>query len=339
MIEWQCFFPSGTRVLALPDWSAPRLLFPADNALDRWKKSGLYPAFRTTARLYRSALRLMKATPFSSTRVTSSNWLFGMLLSETLPETHSVSVLIGTPGPAQKITLQCWDAQKRIIGYLKYAEQPVARKRLSHEYAILQALEDNLGPKPLHFSALGDGNALLVSPITGRPIPAKYPPPPDLSTFTRRLHTEHPVVPITDHPWIHQHNLPVSLQPSIANLDNRQWPVVVQHGDCAPWNLRRMSDGSLCAFDWEYGSLSSLPLLDEVQYLLQISALIHRWTPSKGKKVAMAYIGRHAMSSFNRKESDTIVRLAAFDAYEKLRNDGHADDTYLQSWKRAIWKG
>src|SRR5215204_127508 len=131
MTEHELFFPPRTRVLTLPNWRNPRLYFPAHGFLQRWRYSSFYPAFRVSARLYRLALRVRVAIGFGEMRkIQSSSWPLGQFVQEVHPQTCSVVVLAGTPGPAKKITAQLRDETNKVLGYLKYAESEAALKRL-----------------------------------------------------------------------------------------------------------------------------------------------------------------------------------------------------------------
>jgi len=276
--------------------------------------------------------------PLRNRITSSSNWIVEDFVRDHLPDLHSVTVLLGTPGPAPKTTIQCWNTRDQVIGYLKYATTKVARSRVSHEYTILRSLPGGIGPVPLKHGSFGLGEALLITPVTGDPVSASLPPNPGLYAFTQSLYSNHPLLPIHDHPWTEHHILPEKLETACERLAGRVWPVVIQHGDLAPWNLRKDPGGGIAAFDWEYGALQSLPLIDEVQYLLQVSALIYRWPPGRGKNVALDYLIHHPALKLSEPEAEAMVRLAAFDAFARLQEDGHPPDTYLQSWKRTIWE-
>jgi hypothetical protein len=59
---WNRFFDGRDTVLALPSWSAPRLLIVSRSARQRWMDSAAYyPAFRIRARIFKFLLRLTVA--------------------------------------------------------------------------------------------------------------------------------------------------------------------------------------------------------------------------------------------------------------------------------------
>lgn len=338
--DWNLFFPSGTRVLALPDWQRPRLYLPEQNFLQCWRESSFYPAYRSRARLYRFLLRIRATTGLVAVRTAQpSGWPLGEFCQEALPHISSAVVLVGTSGPAQKITVQLRDGKGRILGYLKYAEKEAARKRLRQEHQMLFNIPGARGPEPLKYGPLANGEALLTTSMSGRKLPANLPPASDLTGFLMSLAVL-PPVPVEDHPWvlrIRERNK-FEFDSWFETLAGKNWPVVVQHGDFAPWNLLRRPDGTIGAIDWEYGALESFPYLDLAYYVLQTSALIYRRAPSKAADHAAAYLSLQPQLALSRVEARSLTYLAAYDAYEKSLEDGHAPGDSLQTWRRAVWE-
>ena len=328
MTEWDVFFPGGSRVMALPSWEQPRLLIPAANVLTRWQRSALYPAFRTRAQLYRLALRV-RAAAFRSrdTRISpSSRWLLEAFIASVLPEACVATVFIGTPGPARKITVQLCDSNGREVGFAKYAETLPARKRLRHEYNMLRSLPPGLGPVPLKYGPWHKGEVLLTAPLDGMLVPPLLPPSRSVFGFVEGLETAG-AVPLENHPAI----------PPICALPGGEaalaaWPVVIHHGDLAPWNLRKPVHGRLKAFDWEYAARDGFPYLDLAYYMMQIGRLICRWMPRESAGYAVYCLARNQQLGLTRPEAEAIVRVAAIVAHAQFQNDGHRCDEASQQW-------
>jgi hypothetical protein len=334
------FFPPGTRVLTLPNWHNPRLYLPERLFLQRWEDSSFYPAFRKLARVYRLSLRIKAAMGLGEVRqVRSDNWPLGEFVQDIFPLTASVVVLVGTPGPAQKITAQLREENGRVLGYLKYAEKVEARKRLRQERKMLSNLPDGAGPILLRYGTLGDGDGLLTTPLVGKALPATLPPEAGLSEFSSSLVVS-PPVPVSVHPWFRharEQGMP-ELDAWLEPLAGKEWPVTIQHGDFAPWNTLRRPDGTLGAIDWEYGALEGFPYLDLAYYVLQTAALIYHWSPPKAAQYAAEYLAGQQRFALSRAEGRALTSLAAYDAYRKFQEDGHATDiAHLQRW-RAIWE-
>jgi hypothetical protein len=59
-------------------------------------------------------------------------------------------------------------------------------------------------------------------------------------------------------------------------LDGEVVPTVITHGDLVPWNAR-IVDGTLKAFDWEYGSIDGVPGWDDLYFRIQVGLIHWRW--------------------------------------------------------------
>lgn len=330
------FLPPKARVLALPSADKPRLYLASESAAQRWRHSGLYPAFRWSARGYRVALRLKAALGLDRARVNPRGaWALGEFLQDCLPGVEAAVVSLGTPGPAQKVTVQLWEGPN-VAGYLKYAETPAARARLEQEHGVLAALPAGAGPRPLKYAPFDQGQALVTAPVPGRAVPAGLPLATGLRSYLGRLRQAESW-PLERHPWVlnMRQRFGAELDGWLEPLADRSWPVVFQHGDFAPWNVLRRADGTLAAIDWEYGNAHGFPYLDAAYYLLQVAALMRRWPPGR----ARAYAARHLGADLATPQAEALVRLAAFVAYHEALADGHDPSKPLQAWRRAVWEG
>ena len=341
-MEWITLSFPGQRVVAVPHWGDPRLFVPAGAPWERWRKSAIYPAFRIRARLFRTLQRLKAAGGVTPSRRAPRNGtlLVGFLHPE-LPQGVTSSILVGTPGPAQKLIVTVWDACSRPIAYVKYGETPAAMRRIKTEFAVLSALPESLGPKPLKLAPLGDGLALLMTAVPGQHLPARLPPPQEAVDFLHTLSATQERVQIQDHPWA-QRTLTrpreaAALPQWLEVLARRDRPVVRQHGDFAPWNLLRLGRGRVRAIDWEYGSADGFPHADLAYYNLQVGALIYRWSPAQTFAYAQRYFSRTPSAGCAPGETEALLRLTAWHAYCQALEDGHAPGSPLQVWRRALW--
>ena len=340
-MRWDEFFPPGTRVLALPSWRRPRLYLPAQPFLRRWDRSKLYPASRWPARIYRLSLRAAATAGMKRAQTAgSSDWRLGSFAEDVLPGLESAVVLAGTPGPAQKITAQLRSANGKVLGYLKYAEKEPARRRLRQEQKMLSELPVGIGPELLKFGPMGDGDALLSSALSGELLTTALPVPEGVAGLLERL-TLPPAQPLELHPWVRHlrsRELPPGLHSCFETLAGREWPVAIQHGDFAPWNLLRRADGVVGAIDWEYGTPEGFPHVDLAYYILQTSALIYRRDPLPAARYAADCLDRMPALGLDSAEALALTRLAAYDAYLKGCEDGQPVSTPLQAWRRKIWQ-
>ena len=336
---WDLLFPHDRRVLALPSWTQPRLLVPVNARSDAWAASAFYPAYRWTGRLLRAALRVRALSSMGATLVSHGHEdVLRAFLGDVLPEAQVRAVQVGMPGGAQKLTAQLVDASGRVVGFLKCGARPLSRRRLQIEYDILARLPEGAGPRALKFGPMGTFDALLLAPVEGRHVRSSLPTPPALTPFLAALHSPR-VVALNDHPWFTRLG---SDRDEVAThldvLSKRSWPIVVQHGDLAPWNMLRLHDGRLVAIDWEYGRVDGLPGLDLAQFVLQVAMLIERCAPASGLLRAAALLERDRSLELTREESLALVALAAFEAHRNAAEEGLPFDDPRQRWRRAVWQ-
>lgn len=145
----EVFFPQGTKVFALPNWQNPRLILPADfDPFLRWKKTELYPAYRWSARVYRLFLRAKSYWGGVERRsMTSQSAALEDFLAETSFSFFNPVILVGTPGPTQKLTIQLWNAQAQIIAYLKYSEKKKPVRVLNRNTKFYLNCDQELAPR------------------------------------------------------------------------------------------------------------------------------------------------------------------------------------------------
>lgn len=330
-------FRPGTRVLALPGWRNARLFCAADTMAERWNAAAFYPAQRYSARVYRvflqvsALLRSGRICPESRKRIAVEEFLDGVL-SDALP----LAVRISPRGPVRKFTIQFVDLNGGVLAYLKCADSAMARTRLRRECDILRQLPPGFGPRVLKYGEIEGCDALLVAAVSGRQLNAALPLPNQVHAYTTALQTGQPCS-LEAHPWLKQQaDSCTDVQRYAERLDRRTWPVVFRHGDLAPWNLLRTPSGTLIAIDWEYGRRDGFPGLDVAQYVLQVAALIHRWSPIRARRYAIReLIGGLSLTE---REASAIVSLAAIEAHRHGTEDGFAPELPLQVWRRAIWE-
>jgi hypothetical protein len=334
-------FPPGERVMVLPNRRNPRLYLPSRDPLQRWEQSSFYPATRLRAKLYRLSVRLRAATKLAPVlRVRSSDWPLDEFVEDAIPQPCSAIVLVGARHPARHLTAQLRDGKGRVLGYLKYAETGASRRRLRQEWVMLSNLPEGIAPEPVKFGPLGNGEAILAKALSGKPPPATLPPPEAVIGLIESLPASSPMS-LETHPWVRRMRdggMP-ELDTLLEPLADKAWPLTVHHGDFAPWNLLRTSDGTLRVIDWEYGVLEGFPYLDLAYYVLQTSALIYRRAPLSAARYSSAYLSLHPRLGLNAAEARALTGLAAYDAYRKSSEEGRLPDDGLQPWRRAIWKG
>lgn len=272
-----------------------------------------------------------------------------------LPEYDHAVVLVGAAADdKQKLIVRMEDEMQRVLAYMKYAEQPLAQQKLTNEQLILDAIPNGHGPEIMKFGQFGEGQALLMTTVPGKPLPSRMPSAggpcglESISRFVKALERDESFE-IDEHPAIcriKQQVLGVkkeSLNPNdlklktmdfekiLAPLRKQRWPVTVQHGDLTPWNLYEYR-GRLCAVDWEDGVIDGFLGFDLVYFCVQTGYFLHQWPAGKVFRVAEAAL----QESLSREEKTAIVRLGALDAYLRGRADGMSNDHPLQEFRLEI---
>jgi hypothetical protein len=340
----ECFgmFPPGTQLLALPSWRRPRLVVPKSGGpIRRWHYSGFYPATRWMARAYRLMLRSKIALGCGEVRKAEADrWFLPEFINGSLPPVDSIVIQTRPSGPAQKFTIELRDRAGTVIGYIKYATEELAQRRLTHEYEMLMRVPDKLAPTPLKFGKIGSGLALLMTPIRGPRLTARLPPLPEVLEFTKSLEVR-PALPLAAHPYIRALRDLVGARSDIIleELTTRSWPVVFQHGDFAPWNLRRDPvSNRLSAFDWEFGTLDGFPYIDLAYFILQVGLLVYTWPPVKTAIYTTQWLQKQP-PRLTQSEARAVVRLATLEAYLRGKDEDQPDDDPTQAWRLRIWRG
>ena len=338
-MEVDALLPPLAGVRNLPHRARPRLYLSGSTPLRRWQESAFYPAFKGSARLYRFVLRCKAAIAFRAVNINLSHpWVVSDFVGDSIPDLRSSVILVGTPGPAQKMTVQLWN-KNGVAGYLKYGEKPAAQRSLEREHKVLTALPDGLGPAVIRYGTMADGLALLLSPVVGRPLLPKLPPEKAVLDFLQPASVSR-LVAVENHPWLQMIGKDCGncVDRCLEDLKGREWPITVHHGDAAPWNILRTSNDKLAAIDWEYGAVKGFPYLDLAQYVLQLSLLIYRRSPAEAKRNAVNCLCRYSSPALTSIEGEAVVRLAAYHSYRQLQDDGHPDDTACQTWRRRVWE-
>jgi hypothetical protein len=336
-MELAGLFPNGTHVVSLPNSQSPRIMLMGCNPAKRWKESSFYPAYRLSAKAYRLLLRLKAIVGIHAVRLIHSDpWLVQEFVRDVLPNISSLVILVGTSSPTQKLIIQIWD-EYRVIAYLKFAQSQAARKSLEREHELLRRLPPGLGPAVLRFGEMGNGKGLLLAPVSGKALCTRLPPPQTVWSFARSMETSRTVA-IDSHPWIQNLRLCSTdcVDPWIDRLSKRNWPIVYQHGDLAPWNLFHSPHDTLVAVDWEYGTVEGFPYVDVIHYYLQVSLLIYKFSPHKAKQSVMQFLD-HQLRGFSHSEIAALVNLSVLNTFKQAEQDGHSEHSYYQTWRRALW--
>ena len=335
MADSALFFPAGAKLVALPSWEQPRLLLEQGSIPSLWRTSNFYPAFRPAARAFKTALRLKTALRFGEAReVPPGDWALGAFVAPVLPGVTSAALLVGTPGPVQKLTVQLWRGDA-VVGYLKYGASAAACERLAREHKVLSSLPPDTGPKPLKHGAFGRGAALVTEAVPGRALPARLPPPADVRVFLQGLEK--------------QERCQLNAHPSVQRLLSRdkagveKWLQVLGRALSSHLPARRLCPVEL--IKGRYGTASRYRLgiwrrrgaaLPRPGFLLLAGC--HAALPlvalTRSRPTPLGQLAHDLPEP----EAEAFVRLAAFHAYVQALDDGHAETAPLQAWRLEVFR-
>ena len=166
------FFPTGSKVRAVPNSNNPKLIIDDRGLKSRWNASSLFPATRLSAKILKGIKRLQLAAGMKGSAVQgSSKFLLAPLIQERFPE-GLIQVLLGTKGPAQKAIVRIVDSNDgRVLAFIKYGSSEFAKERIKQEYAILKELPSGIAPEPFQLLELGSGLAIMISSLRGAMVP------------------------------------------------------------------------------------------------------------------------------------------------------------------------
>jgi hypothetical protein len=345
-LDWNHLFPPGEPVIALPSWRHPRLLLSARRLERRWRDSDFYLAQRIRAKIYRQMLRLRAAAAVAEVRrAKGPAWILPEFLRGLVDSPQPPSIWIGTPSSSQKWTIRVPDAGGKVAAYIKWGCSESACRRIAHEHAILCAIPKDLGPQPLRVGPLDGAMALCLRPFDGQPLRRHARgTSARLANLLAGLVTHAPL-PVDAHPGFADLavDAPSPIRSWIEQLCDQSWPVVIRHGDLAPWNLIevpgdcRGSEGRLIALDWEYASLSGVSLLDVAYYHLQIAGLLKKLGPSRAVGLTVRRLMREPWPALSQRHAEALTALTAYAAWRRAVCDGDRADEQRQQWHRAIW--
>ena len=110
--------------------------------------------------------------------------------------------------------------------------------------------------------------------------------------------------------------------------------VTIVHGDFVPWNLRERH-GAVAAFDWEYGELDGLPLIDELNHLLLVGYLFQGWAVERAYD-RLLRLAASAPLGLSPDRVRALQLIYLLDTLLKFLNGGWNDDHPMAAWYQRL---
>lgn len=335
---WPAICPPDLPVRALPSWEQPRLYIAASTPAARWRASDHYPATRPHARMARALFRASAGLGIGQVRHgAASRSRLESLVEGIVDDVDYVSVRISGASEgytAPKLTAELRGSCGRRV-YVKLAEAEHDVLRLRHERLVLERLPVGAGPRLLRYALTAAGEALVTEAIAGRRLAARSRSLDRLRPWLSRLETAGRA-PVSEHPaWKGAGRATTVTARLLAMLEGREWPVVISHGDCAPWNFIVDSGGEARAVDWEFASLEGFPHLDETFFLLQTGALVDRRSPASAIRIAERSLLAHP-DELEGRHARAIIGLVAVSMLRRAAAMGIPTGTTRWVWWKRV---
>ncbi|WP_297527356.1 glycosyltransferase [Thiohalobacter sp.] len=216
------------------------------------------------------------------------------IIGEILPPEHELgSVYQGTPGPREKLTIQVSD-KGRIIGYVKIAERPEAAALIKTERRVLrelaqQSLQRAIVPSVAEYR--DDENLTWLYQLVPQAVtPELSPRPLDIIGLVEELSQRHRKRCEADQALVsrwpayytqEEKALFSGVREAVERWSGPEGVLThFGHGDFAPWNIRRVGDGRLYVYDWEYGSPELPALFDFYHFVVAPLLLVEKQEPA-----------------------------------------------------------
>ncbi|PFR30840.1 hypothetical protein COK19_04045 [Bacillus cereus] len=338
MIDPNMYYRRGLKIKALPNWKNAKIIYPSQNFSLDWKVNQIYPATKRLAKVRKFIMRFAAGINLIKGKIMSGkDEEFRDFVTSCFPNFSECIILVGTPGPTQKLTIQLLDLNYSVIGYLKFSTKELGIKSIYQEYEVLKKLNGIDVPIPLKIEKLNGGIGMIITPVEGNRLEVNIRPSKEVVESTR-LFVQEQYFSIEEHPWIKnmQENMVNKIQPYLYLLSNRNWPISIQHGDFVPWNIIQRADKSCVPIDWEYGNVNSFPYLDLIYYIIQVGALIKKWNQERVLQEVIKFFDDMKELALTYSEVICLTYFTVVDCYEKSLLLGSGENDVLQVWRKEL---
>ena len=344
------------RYAVLPSLADARWFVPRDNVLVSEAALHMYAPYRLRARLLKLGAEL-------AIRMRLPLWHADELIiaaREPLPLERTLAKPFreveirlafssGTPGPARKPVFQILRPNGHILGYAKLGITAATACLIRREAGLLRSLSANSRVQGFAPALLFEGDVHGM-PVTVQTAVSGNAGPVQPTSMHRRLlaalrrEERRPVA--ASHMFRNMERRVLRLANPVPAMsgalkgvrpvaETLTLPVSIVHGDFAPWNLR-MQGGELRAFDWEYGEIDGIPLVDELHHDFQVGFLLRGWDPEQ----ALTYLRSVQVSNRMGLQAEQVAALQVvylLDVCSRRLEAGHSpDDEWNRRYLRLI---
>ena len=348
------------RFAVLPSLEKARWFISLDSGRAAMASFSVYTPSRTSAKIKKTVAQVLARwrVPgwYRDEVIVASRQLppIEQKLAELFPgQATRLALSSGAPEPAinRKPSAAVIDGRGNVLAFVKMAASRVSREIVEHEGETLVALADlqrvRANVPQLIFAGEVEGRFITVqSPLPGSPAPVAMTKAHEAFLISLRSQT---IKPASETKMVATIGSRIdALQPGRADLREifdaflptlalTNVPSTIVHGDFAPWNLRSRL-GQIAAFDWEYGEIDGLPLVDQMHYTLQLGYLMEKWTPDQAA-ARLRELASQRPVKLSEEQVTAIQAIYLLDQLTRLLGEGYAADHEMVSWYGTLLRG
>ena len=304
--------PQATRISTIPQGVEPRWIILGDPAkalpvLKSWRPFKLSSQVQWNAVLFAASLKLLSRLPnVKSDKILIDKRYWQERLEGFSDRWHAV-LHVGNSSYTRKAIVFFIGEDASIEAVAKVPLTSAAGAAIMNEASVLQHLQgvDNL-PRVL-FEDAQRGVAAQTF-LDGKAVSRKFTA--EHVALLGRLANNGATIRLSEFrpaivAGLDALDLPVDRSLLLQAVDllnfDGELPEFVEHRDFAPWNLKRLRDGSLTLLDWEWAVEKSLPWQDMCRYFYIQDVLFHGpgkvWEVLTGDPLIQEYLQKFSIPS------------------------------------------
>jgi hypothetical protein len=117
-------------------------------------------------------------------------------------------------------------------------------------------------------------------------------------------------------------------------LERMTIPATIVHGDFGPWNLRA-NGGRIFAYDWEYGQVDGLPMIDQFHHVLFCGYLFYRWDSRQGFRHLLE-LSASRPQGYTPRQARALATIYLLDMLARLLGEDYDPADPMVVWFRDI---